>query len=199
MRIHGDVLFLRRNMPALAQALDYRRNQLRAKVDKLPEKLFRDKSDEEIAADIAKSEAIVPLQIDLDNAIADVTETQMEVRDDYGFRPGTFRVAALEATKRVPFTGDPKLWELHPSQYDTNPPRGEIRGSFLTVGMAVRPQQGEQAKQHIDATLASVLKYVTAQRGQIEAYNARISGEVLPLLYERRARLDQATALRGKL
>ncbi len=61
MAVLGEILFYRRDQVTLDHVLRHEVELLREKVDKVPEKFFSEKSDEEIAAHIATENAIIPL------------------------------------------------------------------------------------------------------------------------------------------
>ncbi len=43
-----------------------------------------------------------------------------------------FYIRGTEMTFTVPFKGDPSLFQVRPATFDTNPPRGEVRGEKFT-------------------------------------------------------------------
>jgi hypothetical protein len=199
MAILGEVLFYRRDQVDLDTVLRHQEQLLREKVEKLPSGIFSAKSDGEIAADMAASEAIAPLQIDLQRATPQVLEVQLNIRDQFGFDRELIRVPGLRATKTIPFTGDPTLWHLRTNPYNLNPPHGEVRGSNLIIGVEVPAQQANEAKQYIDETIAKLPEYLERQRAQIEPYNNGIAGNAVALIVQRRSRLSQASDLLNKL
>jgi len=128
----GDLPFYRRDQIDLDDALRRQVELLQGKVDALSDKLFSEKSDEEIAAHIAKEYAVQPLVVDFDAATPSVERTQVDVHDRFGYDRAA-RVPGL-ARKSIPFKGDPELWRLRTNPYNMNPPRGDIRGHTLIIG-----------------------------------------------------------------
>jgi hypothetical protein len=167
MTVIGELLFYRRDGADLDAVIRHNTNRLREVVDKLPEILFSEQSDDQIAEGIAQSERIEPLEVNFDAAVPHVEETQVEVRDSYGFGRGPVRVPGLKATKAIPFKGNPDLWRLRTNPFNMNPPRGEVRGQNLVIGMAVPAQQADQAAQYIDSALKSLPEYLERQRAQL--------------------------------
>lgn len=199
MAVLGDLLFYRRDMVGLGDFLRHQIDQLRGKVDALPDKLFSDRSDAEIAAQIASEQAIAPLVADFGAATASVRETEVEVRDQFGFNRGPIRVAGLEATKSIPFTGAPELWRLHPGSWSSNPPRGEIRRDKLVIGITVPAQQADQAAQYIEQTVAQLPDIIAQQKALIDQHNASIATQAMPWIQARQQRLGTASDLLKKL
>lgn len=68
MAVLGDLLFYRRDQVALDDVLRHQVELLRDRVDALPDKLFTEKSDEEIAAHVAKESMIQALKVDFEAA-----------------------------------------------------------------------------------------------------------------------------------
>lgn len=199
MAVLGDLLFYRRDMVGLGDVLRHQIDQLRGKVDALPDKLFREKSDTEIAAHIAGEQAIAPLVADFDAATASVRETEVEVHDQFGFNSGPIRVAGLEATKSIPFTGDPELWRLHPNSWSSNPPRGDVRRDKLVIGMSVPAQQADRAAQYIEQTVTQLPDIIAQQKVLIDQHNASVAAQAMRWIQARRQRLGTASDLLKKL
>lgn len=199
MAVIGDILFYRRDGADLDGVIRHNTNRLREVVDKLPDRLFSERTDEEIADQIAQSERIEPLEVDFAAGVPKVEETQVEFRSDFGFDRGPARVPGLRASKTIPFKGDPALWHLRTNPYNMNPPHGEVRGQNLVIGMSVPAQQAEQAAQYIEGALKVLPEYVERQRAQLKPYNENIRANALPWIQQRRARLKQASDLLKKL
>jgi hypothetical protein len=198
MTVIGELLFYRRDGADLDAVIRHNTDRLREVVDNLPEKLFSEQSDDQIAEGIVQSERIEPLDVNFDAAVPRVEETQVEVRDDYGFDPGLVRVPGLKASKVIPFKGNPDLWRLR-TNFNQTPPSGEVCGQNLIIGMAVPAQQGDQAAQYIDSALKSLPEYLERQRAQLKPYNENLKGNALQWVSQRRARLSQASDLLKKL
>lgn len=198
MAVIGEILFYKGDLDA---TLRHQLTLLPAAVDRISEQTFNAKSDEEIAALVLKDFGVEPLTLHVDQAEAKVEEGQAEIRDHfrYNLPNGPVKVPGLKASKCIPFRGDPQLWKLKPNRYTLNPPYGEVQGNTLIVGITVPEAQANEAKQHIDSTLAQVPDYLTAQRAQIEEYNARLPAEVARLVQQRRGRLGTAADLLKKL
>lgn len=199
MAVMGDRLFYRRDQVGLDDALRHKVDLLRSKVDAIPEKFFSEKSDDEIAAHVAKEQAIRPLVVDFDAATPSVQETQVEVHDRFGFDRGPVRIPGLLATKSIPFTGDPELWCLRTNPYTLNPPRGEVRDNKLVIGISVPAQQADEAARYIDETIAQIPEYLQRQEAQITQHNAFLAVHAMQWIKLRRRRLGSASDLLKKL
>lgn len=198
MAVLGELVFYRRDQVDLDTVLRHQLELLRGKVDALSDIFFSEKTDEEIANHIAQSEAIQPLSVDFAAATPNVRETQVEVQDRFGFERGSVRVAGLEASKSIPFTGDAKLWHLRTNPYNLNPPHGKVQGNKLVIGISVPAQQADEAKRYIDDTVAQIPEYLARQAAQIAQHNASLPAQAMQWIRLRRERLGTASDLPKK-
>jgi hypothetical protein len=195
----GAPLFYRRDQVDLDHVLRHQVELLRQKVDALSDTFFVQKTDEEIAAHIAKEAVVEPLQVDFASAVAAVREVQVERRDDYGFNRGTVRVPGLQATKTIRFKGDKALWHLKTNPWNMNPPYGDVCADTVVVGISVPAHAADEAAKYIDETLAKIPEYLQRQKVQIGAHNAGLAGQAMQWITVRRGRLSQASDLLKKL
>lgn len=192
-------MFYSRDQVDLDGVLRHQVELLREKVDALPDKLFSEKSDEEIAQYLAKEHAVEPLTVDFAAARPNVQETQVEVHDQFGLNRGPIRVPGLLATKSIPFKGDPALWQLRTNPFNMSPPRGEVRGNMLIIGIAVPAQQADEAARYIERTIAQIPEYLQRQEAQIARHNASLTTASMQWIKARRQRLGSASDLLKKL
>jgi len=198
MAFLGDLLFFSARGPDLDDVLRGNAESMGVHVEQVPESDFGQKSDEELAKELSSRLAVTPIEVDFDNGMPSVEQVSVEVSDwfSYGLRQGeTTHVPGLEVSKRFPFVGDPKLWYLKTNPFDLSPPRGRIVGQHISVGISVPTQQAQEAKKYIDDTVNNIQKCLARQQSQIQAHNARLSSLALPLIQQRRSRLNQAAEL----
>ena len=199
MSVLGDLLFYRRDQVGLDDVLRHQIEQLRGRIDALPERYFSERSDDEIAAHVAKQEAIEPLVVDFAAAEASVRELQVEVRDQFGFEREPIRAPGLEATKSIPFKGDTNLWHLRTNPWSMNPPRGEVRGDRLIIGISVPAHQAHEAARYIEDAITQIPEYLQRQEAQIARHNASLAAQAMQWIQLRRQRLGAASDLLKKL
>lgn len=197
MSVIGDLLFYSGRGPALSDILRHNlEKDVPAKVDRIPASDFKLRSDEELTATIVENAKAEPLTLRLDEAEGDVTEKSLAVQDVFG---KTVAIAGLRVTKVVPFDGEAQFFKLQPNTWDMNPPRGEVRGRKLIVGMEVREAESESAIQHIEQTIARIQEHIGRQQGQIEEHNAQLPGIVGAAIQRRRASVGKASDLAARL
>lgn len=199
MAVLGDLLFYRRDQVDLDHVLRHQVDLLRQKVDALSDKLFSEKSDDEIAAQVAREAAVEPLQVDFASAVASVREVEVEVRDRFRYDRDVVRLPGLEATKAIPFKGDKELWHLKTNPWGMNPPRGVIRSGTIVIGISVPAQEPDAAAKYIEDTMSAIPEYLQRQKVQIDAHNAGLAGQAKQWVKVRRGRLSHASDLLKKL
>jgi hypothetical protein len=197
MSVIGDLLFYSGRGPGLSDVLRHNlEKEVPAKVDRIPASQFETQTDEELTAMIVEQAKAEPLSLRLDEADGDVTEKSVTVQDVFG---GTATIPGLRVTKVVPFDGEEQFFKLQPNTWDMNPPRGEVRGHKLIVGMEVRESESESAVQYIEQTIARVQEHIGRQQGQIDEHNAQLPGVAAAAIQRRRGSLGKASDLAARL
>jgi hypothetical protein len=199
LSIIGEPLFFNRNHADVGDIARHHQSKLKEAVDRVSQSDFDAKSDAEVIAIVAEDMRLHPLEVDFDAAQKRVEETTTNVRDSFSFDEGTVRVPALKATKTIPFKGDGGFWRIMTGTWSTTMPYGEVRGQTLIVGIVVRADRTDEAKQHIDSTIKEIQKYLPQQCAKIDDYNNSLPALIRPLVEARRSRRNQAAELLGKL
>lgn len=197
MSVIGDILFYSGRGPGLSDVLRHNlKKEVPAKVDRLPASDFASKSDEELTSAIVGQAKAEPLTLRLDEAAGDVTEKSVTVQSVFG---DTVTIPGMRVTKVVPFDGEAQFFKLRPNTWDMNPPRGEVRGQKLILGMEIGESESESAVQYIEQTIARVQEHVGRQQGQIDEHNAQLPGVTAAAIQRRRASLGKASDLAARL
>lgn len=198
MAVIGDPLFWSgQTRPALSDVLRHNlENEVSAKVERLSASQLEGNTDEALVTALVEECKAEPLALRLDEAEVDVKETSIDVQGHFGERA---RVPGLRATKIVPFNGEAHFFQMTPNTWGMNPPRGEVRGNKLIVGMEVRESESDLAIRHIDETLAAVQSQIDNQRGQIDEHNAQLPSAIASAIQRRRGSLGKASDLAARL
>lgn len=104
---------------------------------------------------------------------------------------------------RVPFSGDPDLFEYRPSTYTYSPPRATVskRDSAVTFTITVPHDtaDGENIRTELDRQVANTESYLAWIRGDCAAWNAELPKVAANCLAARKNRLLQQADLLGQL
>ncbi len=60
----------------------------------------------------------------------------------------------------IPFTGEPLIFKLRPSTFDSGPPYAQVAGSVLRFSISGRTLVAEEVKRELDSLLADVERYL---------------------------------------
>ncbi len=198
MAVIGELLFYSGFRRAtLSDALRHNlQNNVSAEVERLSDAVFQQKSDEELVAQIVERCKANPLVLQLDKAQGGAEPRRLDVQDVFGDRA---TVNGLRITKAIPFEGDAALFQLQPDTSDLSPPRGEVHGNRVLIGMDVRESESERAIRYIEETVADIQKYIAWQADAITQHNATVPGAALAAVQRRRATLGKASDIAKRL
>jgi hypothetical protein len=198
MAVIGELLFWSGGRRAtLSDALRHNLEEnVPAEVEKLSGSLFQSKTDEELVATIVQRCRANPLVLKVDEAKGDAQPKRMSMRDLWG---DDVTVDGLKITQAIPFDGDRTLFELQPNRFDMSPPRGEVRGNTVVIGMEVAQAQADNAVQYIEETRADIQKYIDWQAPTLAEHNAALAGAAAAAIQRRRATLGKASDIASRL
>lgn len=116
-------------------------------------------------------------------------EVTLEI-DDYGRH---LRVPGVSVTVRVPFVGEPRLFQYQPSNYDSAPPEGEVWQQELRLTYEWPAHQPINLDEAIQKHMQSIHQYLEWVRVDIRAFNQGVRALLEQEVSRRRQRLEQAT------
>jgi hypothetical protein len=186
----------------LDDQLRRKQSEITALVDSIPEPQFLVSSDDDIVANLVAKQRVEPLELLEDQARMDMTETQVDVSGDprrhfSRDRSGPFYIPGTEVVVRIPFVGDPGLFEARTNPWSSMCPFGIVQTghdgvSTLEIRIA-RPHDADQNlfKQQYDANLTIIREYLQRSRAQVDAYNAQLELPVRRAVAARRQRLEK--------
>jgi hypothetical protein len=99
----------------------------------------------------------------------------------------------------VPFTGNPDLFTVAPTQFTFNPPRGSVRGSEVLLEWQGRFGEPAQVKAWLDELRKQLEMYATWSKRDCEGFNTKLRGQLAGWLNERKARLEKNSLLASAL
>lgn len=192
-----DILFYKYD---LRKIIENQRSTLRAELDGMPESRLLNTDLAELQSYAAEKYRIdVPL---LGEPVVDEGRTKMQVGRWGGYpTPGepTVQVDAHRYTLEIPFEGDKDLFYTQGSSFTSDPPRGTVRDGLLTTTIVERDPNAEKLNQQFDRFLSDIDQHLGWLKGEVDAWNAAISGEVATLVQYRREKAEQAGSIASGL
>lgn len=127
-----------------------------------------------------------------EHAVADQRECEIDVSHDrnrYWSTPGPHYVKGTEISVSIPFSGEPELFRVRPTQYTLSPPCGTIRGNNLILIISGTAMDPNAVRTQIDRSIAQIEGYLTNLRTNTEPFNKGIRGQAKQQLEARREKL----------
>ena len=103
------------------------------------------------------------------------------------------RIPGVSVTVRVPFIGEPKLFQCQPSSYTTAPPAGEVWQQELRLTYEWEAQRPIDLNAAIEKHIQSIQQYLAWMRVDVEAFNQKVRALLVEEVSQRQQRLEQAT------
>jgi len=133
-------------------------------------------------------------ELDEANMSVDQRESQRDVSGDpqrmaYFINRGPVHIVGTEVIVEVPFSGDPKMFNVRPSTYDTLPPRGELQRSTIKFRYWSDTPQAGQVRSELDRWLADVKRYLQWLRDSFKGFNDALAGSTQTAITRRREKL----------
>lgn len=190
--------------------LEHRKRQALEAIGTLSANQVMEASDERLLEHFTQKFDLDPLTLYLDRSEKRVEETTVETRDSFRYdipRGSSLNIPGVRLAIRIPFSGDSGLWEITPSMYSMNPPRGDISSpgrdgiGYLTLVVSSSQHQADAAtlETELNAKLLSVQNLIGNQRANIEQFRAELRRLVADALRDRRSRAEQMFGLAQKL
>lgn len=171
--------------------IENQRRQLQAEVSAIPEQRLLNTSVEDLVRYLVdKYQLEVPV-LDVENAVADQREAMVEVSGFmYGLDRGETRsVPGTQVTLEVPFAGDPQMFKVRPSTFNSAPPHAEIRGQSLILVQSGTQLSAEQVQVGFDRTINDINQYLAWQRNDARGLNEHLPQLARQAIEQRREKL----------
>jgi len=104
-------------------------------------------------------------------------------------RSRPFYIKGTEITFTIPFKGDPNLFQVRPETFNTNPPRGEIRGHEIHLFQTRTDENAVAARAEYEQSLRSIKEYLGWLETSISGFNGKVGNDAQRLVSQRRQQL----------
>ena len=127
--------------------------------------------------------------------VVDQREARRDVSGDpmrsffYDRHSGPIMVTGAEISVDLPFSGDPKMFDVQPATHTVNPPRGVVRGNILTSSYWGDNLNADQVRGEIASWLSNIRQHLQWQRDGFRALNQAFPQEALQAISKRRNQL----------
>ena len=192
-----DILFHKYD---LRKIIENHRAALREELDKMDDRRLLNTDLGELQRyAIEKYQLALPV---LGEPVVDEARTKMNVGRyggfDYG-REGSVEVDAHRYTLEIPFEGDKDLFLTRGSSFNLNPPRGSVRDGMLSTSVVERNPNADALNSTFESFLADINQHLGWLRGDVDAWNASIVGEVTQVVEYRKHKAEQTGTVASQL
>jgi hypothetical protein len=151
------------NNASIHDVIENQKRQLADAASKLtPQELQKDDA-ELIEMLVRKYDAQIPV-LHEDGIEVEEEEVKIDVSGDpnriFFDRSEPHYVVGSRITVHVPFTGDGGFFNVQPSTFNMNPPRGRVDGKELLLNFEVVVERKASVKSEIDSTLRDIKEYL---------------------------------------
>jgi hypothetical protein len=178
--------------------LDARGREIEDKVDAIPRNQMLNTAIEELLENVLRLIEVKPLTL-LEN---EMTQENEEIRTESRDRRGeiiasrvSHLVPGIKVTVYLPFSGDPKLWELNPNMASSPKPYGIIRKSDDESGILEMAffhsmdQPTQYLNERIERSLNVIRKFVSRQIVYLRPFNEKLPASIRQSIKARKERL----------
>lgn len=173
--------------------LQHREETLKKEVWQLSSEEIESKPEDELVRDLASKYKFETPVLEDEKAHISYREVNVDVRQDpmrmIWDRNRPFYIKGTEITFTVPFRGDPNIFQVRPTTFNMNPPRGEIRGREIHLVQTRTDDNAAAAKVEYETSLQSIRQYLSWLESSISDFNTKVGNLVRSLVNQRRQQL----------
>ena len=174
---------------SLYQFLFNRKNQAYHSVQEIEQTRLLSSPVQDIVEHLIQDHILTVPELKMDSRSAlPPQEVTLEI-DDYGRH---LRVPGISVTVRVPFVGEPRLFQYQPSNYDSAPPAGEVWDQELRLTWEWPAHQPINLDEAIQKRMQSIHQYLEWVRADVHVFNQGVRALLEKEVSRRRHHVEQA-------
>jgi hypothetical protein len=150
-----------------------------------PDALLNTPTDDLVKQIVATYKLDVPV-LQRDDAHIDEPREIAITKQDYGH---TIQQTGTVLVLHVPFIGDPGMFWVQPTSYDSAPPSGNLNGQELVLKMRGTNLSGEAVEKHFNSVLDDFERYFNWQRPNADNFLTELKERARQTVEHRKARL----------
>jgi len=99
----------------------------------------------------------------------------------------------------IPFAGSSELFQVQPSSFTSNPPRGEVSGQTLILTFPHQNKSAEAVQRQVNQQLMEIKQYLATLTSDVESYNEGLRRKARQLIEVRRSKVNREQSLFDQL
>jgi hypothetical protein len=180
---------------SISEILDAHAQQCRQKVDAISKDRFLATPADDLVEFIVADMTVEPLVIYEER----MTREQNEVNIDVAGWPGRYTrgtgpcwVSGIRVVVSLPYSGDPRLWDIRPNTFGSMPPFGDIRPDVVEMKFeSPLDEPLERIKDRLNENLRTIHQYLDWQRVAVDEFNRTLPSVARSAIEARRTRLEK--------
>jgi hypothetical protein len=181
---------------SIFDVLQQQQQKLKTDVDRLTSSAIEHTPEEQLVHDLTtKYKLEIPVLED-EKAYVSHREVEVDVSQDpmrmIWDRSSPFYIKGTEITVSVPFKGNPELFQVRPTTFNLNPPRGEIRSHEIQLIQVRTDNNAAAVKTEYQRKIQDINEYLSWLETSIADFNSKIGQQVQTLVAQRRQSLKAA-------
>lgn len=156
------------------------------------DRLLNTSSDDLCSYFVKKHEVVVPI-LNEEGIIADQKETKIDISQDpmrfIRDRSRPYYISGTCVEIEIPFSGDEAVFQIQPTEFSLNPPRGEIRQHKLILRIQGENLEPDKVKNDLDNRIREVREYLDRLRNNASGLNNSLPQLVQENIERRRKKL----------
>ena len=148
---------------------------------------------EELLAGLCEKYSLEVPALDLHNITVKQRETEIDVSHDrmrYFSTGGPHYVKGVAIDVRVPFVGDPGMFNIKPTTWTTSLPRGRIEGNSVRFTISGTDLSPEKVKSEIDHRISEIQQWLGFQEKSVGNFQSELAQITKQALEARKRKLD---------
>ena len=188
---------------SIFDVLEHQQQTLKAEVNQLDSSAIQRVPEQELVHNLAAKYKVEIPALEEDKAYISHREVEVDVSQDpmrmIWDRSRPFYIKGTEITVKLPFKGDPDLFQVRPSTFNLNPPRGEIHGHEIHLVYVRTDDNAAAVKAEYQKAIQDIKQHLGWLEASISDFNSKIGQQVQGLVGQRHQKLaatvDMVTAI----
>lgn len=171
----------------LLHEIKSRKRRISDAVNSIPKEQFLVATEKELVDFVVHSLSFDPLVLHTENKTMSLSETTVEVLDDFRFRPRpSVQVPGIQTEIHIPFSGDENLFKYAASIVTNMPPRGRVNnGKVILTYSHPQGTAPEKIQSEINQEIDRIKQYVSYTNSDVFEFNSSLQSSVYSRIQSR--------------
>lgn len=154
---------------------------------------FDDITAEELTAQLCQKYSLEVPSLEVDNISVKQREIEIDISRDrirYVSAGGPHYIKGTAVDVRIPFIGDPGMFNIKPNTWTTSVPRGRVEGNSIVFTISGTDLSQEKVKSQVDHQIKEIQQWLDFQKNSVGNFPNELAQVVKQALEARKKKLD---------